>query len=104
MESTSTHSAVDRMRTSILNNGDNFGIDARLILVIIMIESRGNVGIGHAYDGQNTNEVMQSMGCAMFEGNFDLDQVCESLSLPFPLPFPPPHYQSPISLCETMPN
>lgn len=56
MESTSTHGAADRMRTSILNTyGDNFEIDSRLILVIIMIESRGSVGIGHAYDGQNTN-------------------------------------------------
>lgn len=71
----SSATSVDRIRIAIQQAAAKYGIDGRLILAIVMIESRGNVGVGHAYDGQNTNGLMQAMGCAMFEGQHDVSQV-----------------------------
>lgn len=76
MQVHSTPGAVDRLRISISKIGPEFGIPENFILAIVMVESRGDVGVGDAWDGQPTYGLMQAWGCPGYPGQHDLNQVC----------------------------
>jgi len=66
---------ADRVKDSVLRIAGQYGVDPRVILAIIMAESRGDVGVGAAWDGQPTYGIMQAYGCPSFPGNHDVAQV-----------------------------
>ncbi|CAN8105754.1 unnamed protein product [Discula destructiva] len=70
-----TPGAVDRIRLSILKHAVTYCLDPRLILAIIMAESRGNVGQGAAVDTQPTPGLMQAWHCIAYPGAYDATQV-----------------------------
>ncbi|KAI4095050.1 MAG: hypothetical protein L6R37_007127 [Teloschistes peruensis] len=83
---------VGRIYNAIVDAA-KIGVEERVILCIIMQESRGNVGVNGPtnQDGKVTGGLMQAVESPGFPGQYNLSQVCLDLS-PFilPLVFSPP--------------
>ncbi len=68
---------VGRVFNVIEDAAKNIGVEERVILCIIMQESRGNVGVGtpHDHDGNPTGGLMQAEESPAFPGQHNLSQV-----------------------------
>ena len=73
---------VGRIFNAINDAAKNIGVEERVILCIIMQESRGNVGVDGPkdQDGKTTGGLMQAEESPGFPGQHNLSQVC-----PYPL-------------------
>ncbi|KAL8776669.1 MAG: hypothetical protein Q9194_003014 [Teloschistes cf. exilis] len=82
---------VGRIYNAIVDAA-KIGVEERVILCIIMQESRGNVGVNGPtnQDGKVTGGLMQAVESPGFPGQHNLSQVCLDLS-----PFTPPRVFSP---------
>ena len=68
---------VGRIFNAINDAAKNIGVEERVILCIIMQESRGNVGVGtpNDNDGNPTGGLMQDEESPAFPGKHNLSQV-----------------------------
>ena len=73
---------VGRIFNAILDAA-KIGVEERVILCIIMQESRGNVGVGtpNDQDGNPTGGLMQAEESPAFPGQHGLSQVCGLIAL-----------------------
>jgi hypothetical protein len=71
---------VDRLRIAIATVAVSYGIDARVLLGIIMEESHGDVGVVTTWnaDGAPTGGLMQSSGCHGYDGQNNLPLVLKN--------------------------
>ncbi|RYP20231.1 hypothetical protein DL765_002905 [Monosporascus sp. GIB2] len=72
----STWGDIEKIRTSCLNIGAQYGVDPRIILAMIMQESHGYVGVRTTYswEGIPTAGLMQCWGCQGYPGRVNLSQ------------------------------
>ncbi|KAH7040881.1 uncharacterized protein B0I36DRAFT_16407 [Microdochium trichocladiopsis] len=72
----STWDDVGRINVAIWEASNQYSVDPRVILVIIMQESHGYVGVRttYSYQGIPTAGLMQCSGCAGFPGQTNLPQ------------------------------
>ncbi len=73
----SSWSDIEKIRNSCLNIGAQYGIDARIILAMIMQESHGYVGAPTtwSWEGIPTAGLLQCWNCAGYPGQVNLSQV-----------------------------
>lgn len=74
-----TGSDVTNIGTAVRSVASSQGIDARVILAIIIQESTGYVGIWSTTnaDGKTTGGLMQASGCGGFPGQNGLTEVSD---------------------------
>lgn len=93
----STQSDIAGIRSSCERIGNQYGVDPRVVLAMIMQESHGYVGVRTTYswEGIPTAGLMQCWGCQGYPGRTGLSQVSLSQDpffppfLPYPTPAPP---------------